>query len=105
MIVGNRKQISTSNKFDEIKPLIERADEHLSWIRETLTAPHQANIPTDYTNPELRRNFLEDFLDELTTKIKIRIGEFTNSLRSPLNYVACALAEKDSASVSNSVQF
>jgi hypothetical protein len=48
---------------------------------------------------------LEDFLDELTTKIKIRIGEFTNSLRSPLNYVACALAEQDSGSVGNNVQF
>lgn len=93
------------NRFDEIKPLIARADEHLTWIRQALAGPHQANVIPDYADMALRRSLLENFLDQLVVEIKIRIGEFTNSLRNPLNYVACAFADLDSGSVSNQVQF
>jgi hypothetical protein len=90
---------------DEIKALVERAEEHFTWIRDILAAPHQVNIPAEYTDPKMRRIFLENFLDSLTTKIRVRIGEFTNSLRNSLNYLACAFAEQDSGSVGNQVQF
>jgi hypothetical protein len=92
-------------KADEIKVLVDRANEHLTRIRQMLITPLSPNIPTTYTGIDLRRKFFEDCLDQVVLHIRVRIGEFANSLRSPLNYVACAFAEQDSGTVGKLVQF
>jgi hypothetical protein len=93
------------NKIEEIEALINRANEQLAEIVKMLTLPHQANIPANYVDSKSRREFFEEYLDKLAVQIRLRIGEFANSLRSPLNYVACAFADQDSHRVGKLVQF
>jgi hypothetical protein len=87
-------------KFQEVKALQSRADEHLSWLRENVIHPD----PDRFASKE-GFYFVEGSGDIFTAKIIIVIGEFASCLRNALNYLTCALAEQDSGSVANTVQF
>src|ERR1700733_12351109 len=87
-------------KFQEVKALQSRADEHLDWLRKNVVRPD----PDRFASKE-GFNFVEGSGDLFTAKILIVIGEFASCLRNALNYLTCALAEQDSGSVANSVQF
>ncbi len=88
------------NKFQEVEALFSRAEEHLKWLRENVIHPD----PDRFASKD-GFYFLPESGDLFTAKIRIIMGEFTSCLRNALNYLACALAEQDSGSTSNSVQF
>jgi hypothetical protein len=52
-----------------------------------------------------RLTYFPNRLTLITTRIRIRIGECANSLRSGLNYLTCECAERDSGCVGGWVQF
>jgi hypothetical protein len=87
-------------KFQEVKALQSRADEHLDWLRENVVHPD----PDRFASKE-GFSFVEGSGNLFTARILIVIGEFASCLRNALNYLTCALAEQDSGSVANSVQF
>lgn len=88
------------NKFQEVKALFSRADEHLEWLREQVVHPD----PNLFAENE-GFNFVEGSGDLFAAKIRIVVSEFASCLRNALNYLTCALAEQDSGSVANTVQF
>jgi hypothetical protein len=88
------------NKFQEIELLLDRASEHLEWLRQHVIRPDPDLIPEKtgyYVLPESG--------DLFAGKLRLIIGEFASCLRNALNYVTCALAEKDSGSIGKQVQF
>src|SRR5260370_13168350 len=88
------------NKLQEIEFLIGRADEHLEWLRKYVITP-DPNLVAD----NLGYYFAPESGDNITTRIRIVIGEFASCLRNSLNYFACTVAEQDSGSVGKQVQF
>lgn len=88
------------NKFEEVKSLFSRADEHLDWLRKYVVHPDPKLLAHNrgfYIVPESG--------DYIAGKIRIVIGEFASCQRNGLNYLTCAVAEQDSGVASNSVQF
>jgi hypothetical protein len=88
------------NKLQEIDLLLDRAGEHLKWLRKYAIHPDPNLIPEKagyYISPESG--------DIYTGTIRIVIGEFASSLRNALNYLTCALTEQDSGRVGKKVQF
>ena len=90
------------NKLDEIEALIERSDEHLTWLQRHI--PH-INEDAISRNRDLNVIALEDSYDLAVTRIRIIIGEFANGLRSALDYIACIMVDQDSGKVTNRIQF
>src|SRR6266852_1868559 len=88
------------NKLQEIELLLNRAGEHLEWLREYAVHPDPKIVPENagyYILPESG--------DLFAGKIRIVMGEFASCLRNALNYLTCALAEQDSGSIGKQVQF
>src|SRR5208282_6765353 len=88
------------NKFEEIKFLLERADEHLKWLREQVVHPNPdlvANKTGYYITPESG--------DIFAAQVRIIIGECVSCMRNALNYATSIVSEQDSKAVFNSVQF
>jgi len=96
------------NKIEEIEAIINRANKHLAWLEEFCQGRHKVDsVRIRPDDPQLNpgRKDLEEWFQANLPEVRIQVGEFANCFRSALNYVACALAEQDSGSVGNSVQF
>src|SRR5262249_34879611 len=87
-------------KLDEINAMIDRGGDHLAWLMDFIRHPDGRAIAAD---PNIHT--LEESFNIITTDIRIRIGECANSFRNALNYMTCALAEQDSGTIGNNVQF
>jgi hypothetical protein len=72
------------NKLQEIEFVLERASEHLDWLRKRVRHPDPDLIPDD------DRRILEESFDHYAGDIRIRIGECAGSLRNALNYLIWA---------------
>jgi hypothetical protein len=88
------------SKFQEIELLLDRADEHLEWLRKYVSHP----------DPNLRPEnsgyyILPESGDLFAGKMRILMGEFASCLRNALNYATCTLAEQDSGRLGRRVQF
>ncbi len=91
--------------FDDIKALLYRADEHLTWIKEISGGRHEINNITNDSDLQTGRVILKKSFDLIAIQVRIRVGECANSLRSAMNYFTCALAEQSSNRVGKYVQF
>jgi hypothetical protein len=96
---GNREARRVLNKLQEIEFVLERAGEHLDWLRKRVRHPDPDLTPDD------DRRILEESFDHYAGDIRIRIGECAGSLRNALNYLMCVFAEQDWKSVGKQVQF
>jgi hypothetical protein len=87
------------NKFHEVQLLLDRADEHLKWLRDWVVHPDADLIPANEGIYVVQTSF-----DVATAKIRIVIGEYASCLRNSLNYLTCAVADQDSSRVGKRVQ-
>jgi hypothetical protein len=87
------------NKFHEVEFVLERASEHLEWLRGLVRHPDPNLIP------EKHGWIVEESFDVFGANLRIRIGECASSLRNALNYLMCVFAEQDSKRVGKQVQF
>ena len=88
------------NKLQEMLLLLDRADEHLNWLRK-----HAVHPSRELGAESSGYYILAESGDLFAGKIRIVMGEFASCLRNALNYATCTLAERDSGAIGRQVQF
>lgn len=88
------------NKFQEVEHVLERASEHLEWLK-----THVRHLDPDLSADKTGWVIAEESFDIHVGDIRIRFGECAGSMRNALNYLVCILAEQDSGRVGKHVQF
>ena len=91
----------------EIQAKLRRADKHLSELKtEIAFVQNLCGDGSVIKNYPDGRYQVADLFDEVLPDIRVMIGEFTNALRSSLNYFVIQLSEADSGLPADSrVQF